>query len=109
MRSKIPYWPLLAGPYLMLAVGFLLNAIVIAANHGQMPVQCIHGSDKFLDGNPIHACMVASSHLKFLSDWVLINGLGIASPGDFLMWAYEIVLTPFTYIWALLMIIDSNR
>jgi hypothetical protein len=35
---KIPYASLLLGPTALFALGFAMNAVVMAANHGQMPV-----------------------------------------------------------------------
>ena len=102
---KIPYWPLLLGPGLLFGLGFLSNAIVMAVNHGQMPVLWPGGcTPETMEGDLIHSCMTHATHLKFLADWVVIRGFGIASPGDFCEWAYEYIAMPAHLIWALLMI-----
>lgn len=82
---------LLVTPALMFGVGFLMNAVVMAANGGQMPV-LIPGGDCASFINPedfVHGCMTHATHLKILADWVVINHFGIASPGDFFEWAAD--------------------
>ena len=109
MKLRIPYAALLLGPSLLFAIGFALNAFVMAANHGQMPVLwpgggCIIDPDKDL----LHSCMTAGTHLKFLADWIVIRGLGIASPGDFGEWACDAALWPAITAWVALVIKDRN-
>jgi hypothetical protein len=93
--TKFDY-ALIFGPALMFAFGFILNAIVMSANGGQMPVLMpggcpVDGMDEVF---PIHVCMTATSHLKFLADWIVINHFGIASPGDFFLWGGESAFWP---------------
>lgn len=102
----IPYWPLLLGPILAWGIGFLLNAIVIAANKGQMPVLYAGHCPEPYDH--IHTCMLAQSHLKFLADWIRESSF-IVSPGDYLMTLCEYTFWPALYIWAALMIVRRTR
>lgn len=107
---KIPYWPLLIGPWLSFGVGFTLNALVMAANKGQMPVILPGGDASILDPSDlIHCAMTSTTHLKFLADWIVINGLGIASPGDFFEWAYEFTWFPALIAWITLVLKDYSE
>ena len=107
---KIPYWPLLAGPAVSFGVGFLLNAIVKAANLGKMPVLMPGGVCSSLDfaGDDIHSCMTSATHLKFLADWVSVGTIAIASPGDFLILLGSYTVYAALLTWAVLMIKDCN-
>ena len=107
---KIPYWYLLVGPTLMYGLGFGLNALVMAANHAQMPVLMPGGDASILDPNDLlHCAMTAHTHLKFLADWIVIKGIGIASPGDFLLWSYDITFLPALVAWVTCIIKDKNK
>lgn len=71
-------------PFLFGILGSVMNELVVALNHGYMPVFmpghfCL-GND-ILDHN--HICMSATTHLNWLADWVVSNS-GVSSPGDFL-------------------------
>jgi Family of unknown function (DUF5317) len=106
MKLKIPYWPVLFGPWISYALGFLFNVIAVVSNGGQMPVRwtgvCL--ADTIPMDDVVHVCMTHASHLKFLSDWILINGVGIASPGDFFIWAWGFSWMPALAIWIAFMI-----
>ena len=107
---KIPYAYLLVGPTLLYALGFFLNKIVIAANGGIMPV-LINGcsAERFSERDFIHACMTHTTHLKFLSDWIITNhGTAVYSPGDYLLSLYDYVFVLALILWAALMIKDYN-
>lgn len=107
---KIPYWPLIVGPALSFGFGFLLNALVMAANHAQMPVLMPGGDCSLIgEGDFIHSCMSAGTHLKFLADWIVINHMGIASPGDFLEWLSDATMVPGLFAWIVLVIRDHNK
>ena len=106
---RVPNWPLLVGPFLLFGLGFLMNAVVMAANGGQMPVLWPGGcSPKAFKGDIIHTCMTDATHLKFLADWIVINGLGVASPGDFLEWSFNAISMPAVYMWFALAVKESN-
>lgn len=112
MRTlKIPYAWLLLGPYVAFAIGFLLNAIVMAVNGGQMPVLfpggCPNGG--FGSDDIVHACMTHITHLKFIADWIVINHFGIASPGDFFEWVFSFTYIPAAIAWVTLLIKDHNK
>jgi hypothetical protein len=90
----------------------------MSANYGQMPVLMPNGCQvpdhdgtlvSIFSGYGIHVCMTHASRLKFLADWVVINGLGVASPGDFLEWGSEAVWVACLVIWATLMIKDRHE
>lgn len=107
---KIPYKYLLLGPTAMFALGFAMNAIVMAANHGQMPVLIPGGDCSMVDAEDIiHSCMNAGTHLKFLADWIVIRHLGVASPGDFLEWASDATFWPALFAWVMFMIRDHKN
>jgi len=107
---KIPYASLLLGPTALFALGFTLNAIVMAANHGQMPVLVPGGCGPHtMDEDVIHTCMIAGTHLKFLADWILIHRSQVASIGDFFEWAFEYSFWPSLVLWVGFIIKDYNR
>lgn len=96
---------LIAGPSLLFALGYLMNALVMAANHGQMPVLFPGGGcgpDGFFSEDLVHVCMTAQSHLKFLADWIAMVEDGhlraMLSPGDFLEMAGTVSFFPSLWI-----------
>jgi hypothetical protein len=106
---KISYWPLLLGPWLSFGLGLVMNALVMAVNNGQMPVQFPGGCPVGGFGDDIiHSCMTSTTHLKFLCDWIVIRGVGIASPGDFFEWAWELTWLPMLSTWIGFIIKDQN-
>lgn len=109
MKFKIPFAPLLLGPSLSLGLGFTMNALVMAANGGQMPVLFPGGCEaakEYLDF--VHSCMTPATRLKFLADWIVMHS-GVASPGDFFLWLSDRTLWPGLILWAALMIYKSNE
>lgn len=106
----IPHWEFALGPILMFGLGLGMNALVMAVNNNQMPVYMPGGCtlDIFKDegGFIIHTCMTKASHLKFLADWFILNRSGIASPGDFFIWAAEKALEPGLFAWLILVLND---
>jgi hypothetical protein len=108
LKLHIPYKTLLLGPTLLYGFGAALNLIVMAANHSQMPVQVPPG----LDMDPsdwIHGTLTAATHLKLLCDIFPIKGLGVASIGDFFLWAGDFLQIPCLVAWFTLMISDRNE
>lgn len=107
MRLKIPYWYLLLGPTLAFWLGYGMNALVMAANNGQMPVLwpggCAPETADFL-----HSCMTAKTHLKFLADWI-VEHHAVASPGDYLERFYDKSFGPGPVAWVALMIRDKHK
>jgi len=103
--SKIPYWQFLLGPTLGMYLGIAINCIVLAANHGQMPVQWPGGCGGWdvSEYDFIHVCMTHASHLKFLCDWISLGGY-IASPGDMLIFLGSYFQTPAMFAWIILMV-----
>lgn len=101
---KIPYSYLLLGPSALFALGFILNAVVMAANGGQMPVLFPGGCADGFGDDVIHSCMNGATHLKFLADWIVINHVGVASPGDFGEWAGDAAFWPALTAWVALII-----
>ena len=106
---KIPYWYLLLGPTLLFAIGFALNAIVMALNGGPMPVHYTACAKMLDPEDMLHSCMTSATHLKILADWIVIKSLGIASPGDMLEWASDILTKPGLIAWVTLIIFDRER
>ena len=104
---KIPHWPLALGPWLALAVGMASNALVMALNHSQMPVNMPPGL-LLSPEDWIHSVMTSATHLKVLADWIVIRGVGIASPGDLGIWAWEYSYIPAAIAWVTMVIRDHN-
>lgn len=85
-----------------------MNAIVMAANGGQMPVLMPGGNCNMIEESDwIHSCMTSATHLKFLADWIVMHH-AVASPGDFLIWLSDATLWPGLIIWSALMILKVN-
>lgn len=112
MKLRIPYWYLLIVPMACYVVGFILNTVTVAVNHGLMPVltsYCQEYQNYWAQtGDSIHACMAPSSHLKFFSDWIRFSGR-TASIGDLFIWVYSDLGLSSLYIWIALIIKDNNR
>jgi hypothetical protein len=106
---KIPHLYLLVVPAAIHYFGILLNALVLAANNGQMPVLYPGGCEVNLTDIFIHTCMLPGSHLKFLADWMVINHVGIVSPGDLCIWSGTEMIIPALVAWACLMIHEHER
>lgn len=96
------------------AFGYVLNALVMACNHGQMPVLAPGWNCSLLnlEDDPLHSCMNAHTHLKFLADWIVMAEggeiKGIASPGDFFEWFGELTFYPALVTWIMYIIKDSS-
>lgn len=107
----IPYSYLLYGPALVYAVGFIMNMIVMVANHGQMPVLIPGGWVGACPIDPdadwIHSCMMPATHFKFLADWIVMHH-GVASPGDFLEWLCDATFWPALVLWCGFSIKDAT-
>ena len=95
------YKPALVGSGSII-VGTLLNKFVIGQNGGKMPVfpsfSYITGyvkSNTFLSVNDLHTLGSASSHFKFLSDYIDL-GYCILSPGDILIHFFSFLMLFFT-------------
>lgn len=101
---KIPYKILLAAPWLAYGLGSALNFIAVGINGGLMPVQGYVG----VIGDGIHQGWSASTHLKFLCDWLLLPGLGTASVGDLFLWGWEATWLPALSAWVALILKDNS-
>lgn len=107
---RIHNWQFLFVPSIAFAIGFLSNALVMAFNHGQMPVLIPGGRADIMDPDDfIHCAMTAQTHLRFLSDWIVIRGFGIASPGDFGVWFWRATFIPGLAIWVWSAIERQNK
>jgi hypothetical protein len=108
---KIKYWPLLLGPTLLYFFGAFLNVIAISANHGQMPVltpDCRMLTSMAEERTDfIHTCMTSSTHLKFLCDWIVLNGVGVFSIGDGFLLLGDSLYSYGLIVWAALVILDK--
>jgi hypothetical protein len=77
-------WLLLV-PWVAFTLGVAMNAGVVGANHGLMPVQmheCVQAM--FASTDALHTCMTPATHLNFFADWIVINTTTVMSLGDFL-------------------------
>jgi len=106
--KKIIYWSLLLGPTSFYGLGALMNFLALAANGGQMPVLFPGGCAEGLGGDVIHTCMTSSSHFKFISDWIVVNHLGVFSPGDLLLMLWDTAFWPALFAWIILTVIDRQ-
>jgi hypothetical protein len=104
---KFPYWYLLAVPTALYYLGSAMNLIVMALNHGQMPVQISPELVAQMDFDARHTIMTAQTHFKFFCDWLNL-GEGIASPGDLFIWLGMSCSNMCAAIWAVLMIKDRQ-
>lgn len=104
------YLPLILFPWLLSCTGAISNQAVLVANHGKFPVlvndaqQKEHQSGSMVEiagmqvaipsqkeasqylGDDYHSVMGPNSRLKLLAD-IFNTGDGVASIGDFLIWA----------------------
>lgn len=99
---RIPYWGLLAGPWLIFYLGAGLNQLVMAVNGGAMPVLFPGVLD--LSSDPIHIAMTHATHLKFLADWIDLH-TAILSPGDLLLLLAEAIQSPCFYAWLAIVLV----
>ena len=96
-------------PFCLDVVGEGLNAIVMAANKATMPVLYPGGGCEWVsDTDIIHSCLVSTTHLKFLSDWIQYRHTAMISPGDLFIMSGEYVFFPFIMTWFLLHCLESN-
>ena len=115
--KKLPYLPVLIGPYVSLYLGMALNQIVMLANGNQMPVYfpkslwgdvCSDPGYLATQGDLVHTCMNTSTHLKFLADWISLGNpvpVLIMSPGDIFIFLYEAVIPFAFYVWLALFVV----
>lgn len=106
---KVPYKYLLLGPIALYYLGAAMNILVVAMNHGQMPVLLPPGCVvETFQGDVLHTCMRHASHLKFLADWISLRDTGVASPGDLLIWLGDALRLPALWMWIALVVKDAN-
>jgi hypothetical protein len=101
--SRIPYLWLLLAPSGVFCLGIFLNMLVMGANHAQMPFLAPGGVCPDLSDDIFHSCMTASTHFKWLADWMVLKH-SIASPGDFFIWGGDAAIYPGIIAWGTLMI-----
>lgn len=107
---RIPYKLLLFAPMASYIIGFLLNKIAIAVNGGLMPVLDPICDPLLYIRDGSHVCMTASTHLKFLCDWMVWNhGQMVSSIGDFFVDFYGLAFWPALFTWIVLMIKDAGN
>lgn len=98
-KKKLTLWTLgaMVAPSVLYYGGQALNALVMAANGGQMPVLWPGGCTAADVGDGFHSCMSAATHLKFLSDWIVLH-TGVASPGDMFVYLGDALWYPAYYL-----------
>lgn len=105
LSKYMPFWYLILPLPLLWGLGYLMNVLVMTANHGQMPVYLpLYCST--INFGAFHTCMTAGSHLKWMADWIN-TGVGehyvMTSPGDLLEMLVEGTWTYCALIWGVLM------
>ena len=106
MRNyKLWFW--LIAPYVLYYLGFAMNVLVISVNHGTMPVAIpahmqgaidVATASGIINGgliDQVHKVMVNGDHLKWLADWIQLDQIGTASPGDCFLWVGDVLKIPF--------------
>lgn len=100
--NAIPFKSLLVVPSAIYWLGAILNQIVMIANGAMMPVLMPGGCPVDADGgilDPVHKCMTAATHLKFLADIINVH-VFIGSLGDMLLFLGDAITLPAVFIWA---------
>lgn len=104
-------WPLLILPQLILLFGLLLNALVMNANKGMMPVTmsaCLEldwNSELHTINDDFHLCEDAHTRLRKLDDWIRLGNIGVYSPGDAFIFLGDIAKWPLFYVWLTLLVV----
>lgn len=105
----IPRKLLFVGPSLCFVIGVAMNAIVMAANGGTMPVLYPSGCSTDILGVDLwHSCFTHATHLKILCDWIPFTG-GVYSLGDCFIELWDLFLYPALAVWIALLVSDLNR
>jgi Family of unknown function (DUF5317) len=86
-------------PLLLLAVGIGMNRLAVAMNHGTMPV-VLASSGAIAHNDKMHLAATADSRLLFLCDWIQLHASrDVASPGDYLITAGDLLKWPVVWVW----------
>lgn len=91
LRNHLQWRTMLMASSFTYLAGTLLNGVVVVANGLQMPVV---GIFKATPGDYAHIPATSHTTFNWLGDWIQ-SSVGIASPGDMLVWAgvLAVVLT----------------
>jgi hypothetical protein len=86
-------------PLLLLAVGIGMNRLAVAMNHGTMPV-VLPRSGAIAHKDTMHLAATADSRFLFLCDWIQLHASkDVASPGDCLITAGDLLKWPIVWVW----------
>src|SRR5579884_2105116 len=86
-------------PLLLLALGIGMNSLAVTMNHGIMPV-VLPASGTIAHEDKIHLAATTNSRFLFLCDWIQLHTCrGVASPGDCLIAAGELLKWPVVWMW----------
>jgi Family of unknown function (DUF5317) len=86
-------------PLLLLALGIGMNFLAVTTNHGIMPV-VLPPSTTIANEDKMHLAATADSRFLFLCDWIHLHATGkVASPGDYLITAGDLLKWPLVWIW----------
>ncbi|MBU6142287.1 DUF5317 family protein [Patescibacteria group bacterium] len=80
--ATLYYWRLPG--YNLYMLGAALNRLTMTANHGLMPAMFTDVSDAS------HCPMTLFSHMKIISDWILVRNW-VLSPGDFMIFTGALI------------------
>lgn len=96
-------------PWALFFLGVAFNVLVITANHGSMPVVVpvtMGAVDPGAIMDQVHVVWSSSVHLALLADWIQIPWLGVASPGDLLLWLGDWLRLPLASAYIALVITE---
>jgi hypothetical protein len=86
-------------PLLLLVLGISMNFLAVTMNHGVMPV-VLPPSGAIAHKDKMHLAATANSRFLFLCDWIQLHtSRGVASPGDCLIAAGDLLKWPVVWMW----------
>ena len=110
IKHHLPFLLLVLLPVLLWGLGYSMNVIVMAANHGTMPVYLWNCGG--IDFGKVHSCMTSATHLKWMADWINVGtgeSITLASLGDGLEFLVESTWVYCVIIWMFLVIEKHHR
>jgi Family of unknown function (DUF5317) len=86
-------------PLVLLVLGIGMNRLAVTMNHGFMPV-VLPRSGAIAHKDKLHLAATADSRFLFLCDWIQLHATrNVASPGDYLITAGDLLKWPIVWVW----------